>query len=317
MTRPIDDDDLLAALGQALAPEPVEPGPEAMAALHQALDGRVVDAHEGGSGVVVLFAPPKRRSATLATIHRLRHPVVAAIAVGVLATSGVAAAGVATDHLPGPTRNVAYALGLPVTSPALETAKGTIAQLRAALAAHDVGQVLALSALLRTRLAGLSPADRASLQATADEQFAQADGFNQSASSDVSNGSGSSTGRGSSTGSGTASNSGTADSTSKGGTSSPNGESGSGSGSGDSSGGSTPVSAGSSGGGSSATTPGTSSPGTTEPGDGSGGGSTPSITPTPTITTTPGTTPTTEPGERGAGLAANSTTVTTRPVSPS
>ena len=299
MTRPIDDDDLLAALGQALAPEPVEPGPEAMAALHQALDGRVVDAHEGGSGVVVLFAPPKRRSATLATIHRLRHPVAAAIAVGVLATSGVAAAGVATDRLPGPTRNVAYAIGLPVTSPALETAKRTISQLGAALAAHDVGKVLALSALLRTRLAGLSPGDRASLQATAGEQLAQADRFNQSASSGVSDGTGSWIGTGGSTGSGTASNSGTANSTSKAGTSSSNGESGNGTG--DSSGGSTPTSAGSSGVGSGGTS-GTSSPGTTEPGDHAEGGPTPSTTPTPTPTPTPSTTPTTEPGENEALL---------------
>ena len=126
--------------------------------------------------VIPMFAP-QHRSVGWAGLHRLRHPVAALLAVGVLATSGVAAAGVATDHLPGATRNVAFALGLPVTSPALESARGTTAQLQTALADHDAGQVRATADLLRTQLAGLSPGDRALIQAPALSLLAQAYDF--------------------------------------------------------------------------------------------------------------------------------------------
>jgi hypothetical protein len=306
VTPPFDDDALLATLGAALAPEPVEPGPEAMAALHQALDARTLDAADGDSGVVVPFAPPKRRSATWVGIHRLRQPVVAAVAIGVLATSGVAAAGVATDHLPGPTRTVAYDLGLPVTSPALEAARGTMAQLKVALAAHDVAQVLASAALLRTRLAGLSTTDRAQIEASAGDLLAQADTFTQADASGTSTGSGSSAGTGVSTGSGTSSGSDTSNGTTKGGTTSSNG--GSTNGSGDGSDRTTPGTSGSSDGGSGGTTPGSGPTGTTEPGDSSGRGSTPG--------TAPNTTPTTEPGDKGDGSGSKSTTGTTQPLLP-
>jgi hypothetical protein len=317
VTQPLDDDVLLAALGTALAPQPVEPGPEAMAALNQALDAWRPDATEDGSAVVVPFAPPKRRSATWVGIHRLRQPVVAAVAIGVLATSGVAAAGVATDHLPGPTRNVAYAIGLPVTSPAIETAKGIMAQLKAALAAHDVAQVQALATLLRTQLAGLSAIERASLQVTTNEQLSQADRFGQAAASGVSSGTGSSTG------SGNSSNSGTSNGTEKGGATSSNGESANGTG--NSSGGSPPGTSGTSEGSPGGTASGTSSPATTEPGDGSNGGTTPTTTPTTspgtTPTTTSGATATTEPGDKGdvngVSQYSQSTNGTSVPISPS
>ena len=298
MTQPLDDDVLLAALGTALAPDPVEPGPEAMAALYQALDTRRPDVTEDGSAVVIPFAPPKRRSATWAGIHRLRHPVAAAVVVGVLATSGVAAAGVATDHLPGPTRSVAYALGLPVTSPALQSAKGTMNQLSVTLAAHNLAQVRATAALLRTELAGLSAADRGSIRVLADDLLTRADSFDLAAAS------GASSSKGASTGLSTSSDSGTPIGTTNGGMTSSNGESTSSTG--DSSGRITPGTSGSADGSSGGTTPGTSSPGTTEPSDGSSGGSTP--------TTTPGTTPTTEPGD---GSGSKSTTGTTLPISPS
>jgi hypothetical protein len=295
---PLDDAVLLAALGSALAPQQVEPGPEAMATLHQALQARRPDATEDSSAVVIAFAPPKRRSTTWAGIHRLRQPVVAALAVGVLATSGVAAAGVATDHLPGPTRNVAYALGLPVTSPALASAKGTLAHLRVALAAHDVAQVQAIATLLRTQLAGLSAADRDSIKAMTNEQLSLADNLGPVVANGLSSGPASSNG------------------TTRSGTSSSNGQSTNGTG--NSSDGSPSGTAGSSEGSPGGTTPGPTSPGTTEPGDGSSGGSSSTTTtPTPTSspTTTPGPTPTTEPGEKGDGIVGGtispSTTGTT------
>ena len=120
MTLTFDDDILLAVLGDALTPEPVEPGAPELAALHRALEIRPADTDDDDgvqlAPVIPMFTPSPR-SVMWSRIHRLRHPVAAAVAVGILATSGVAAAGVATDRLPGPTRNVAYALGLPVTSP--------------------------------------------------------------------------------------------------------------------------------------------------------------------------------------------------------
>jgi len=187
MIPTFDDDTLLDVLGELLAPEPVEPGPEALAALHRALAARVDApgfAADDDLADVLPFAPPAtpaaavtRRSATWAGLHRLRHPVAAAVAVGVLATSGVAAAGVATDHLPGPTRSVAFALGLPVTSPSLEAARGTLGQLRVALAARDVAQVRSSAALLRSQVDGLAPADRNQIEASAGVLLTQAYAF--------------------------------------------------------------------------------------------------------------------------------------------
>jgi hypothetical protein len=177
MTSLFDDDTLLVALSAALEPEDVEPGPHALAALDQALADRAGAAADHGLAMVVPIMAPARRSSTRAGLHRLRHPVAAAVAVGVLATSGVAAAGVATDRLPGPTRTVAYDLGLPVTSPALEGTRGTMDRLRQALTAHNVAQVNASAVFLRTQLAGLSPSDRAQVEPAAAELLAQADTF--------------------------------------------------------------------------------------------------------------------------------------------
>ncbi len=177
MTLAFDDDILLAVLGDALTPEAAQPGAPELAALHRALEIRPADIDDHDdvqlAPVIPMFAPSPR-SVMWARIHRLRHPVAAAVAVGILATSGVAAAGVATDRLPGPTRNVAYALGLPVTSPALESAKGTMAQLEAALAAHDPVQVRASGTLLRAQMAGLSPTDLAQIQTSATDLVIQA-----------------------------------------------------------------------------------------------------------------------------------------------
>ena len=177
MTLTFDDDILLAALGEALTPEAVEPGAHELATLHRALDAWPVDT-DGNDDVrlasVIPMFTPSNRSVTWARIHRLRHPVAAAVAVGILATSGVAAAGVATDRLPGPARNVAYALGLPVTSPALESARGTMVQLGAALADHDAVQVRTSATLLHTQMAGLSATDLTQIQTLATDLLVQA-----------------------------------------------------------------------------------------------------------------------------------------------
>ena len=182
MTDLLDDTMLLAALGEVLAPEPAAPGAEAMAALHRALDDRaaaavaVATARDGLAPVIPL-TPTSRWAQRGGALHRLRHPVAAAVAVAVLATSGAAAAAVATDHLPGPTRAVAFDLGLPVSSPALTTARGTLAQLDAGVAAGDPARIRATADLLRTELAALSPSDRATIQASAAVALARSDAF--------------------------------------------------------------------------------------------------------------------------------------------
>ena len=172
MTGLLDDTTLLAALGEVLAPEPAAPDAAALAALHRALDLRASVAADPaadpaadrpGSAPVVAIATATGWGRRGGTLHRLRHPVAAAVAVAVLATGGVAAAGVATDHLPGPARSVAYDLGLPVSSPSLATARGTLGQLQAALGAHDPVAVRAAASQLRAEVATLSPADRAAL----------------------------------------------------------------------------------------------------------------------------------------------------------
>ena len=147
--------------------------PAAFDELHLALDRRAADAVVAATGprpwspnVARPVGHPswrwprgrRRWGQPGGTLHRLRHPVAAAAAVAVLATGGVAAAAVATDHLPGPTRAVAYDLGLPVTSPALVTAaRGTLAELQSALAAGDPGTIRSAAAFPPYRAGGALP----------------------------------------------------------------------------------------------------------------------------------------------------------------
>jgi len=291
MTALFDDDTLLVALGAALEPEHVEPGPDALAALDQALaDRRGAAADRGLALVVPITAPPGRRSSTWAGLHRLRHPVAAAVMVGVLATSGVAAAGVATDRLPGPTRTVAYDLGLPVTSPALEATRGTMDELRLALAGHDVVQVNASALLLRSELIGLSTSDRAQVEPAAAALLAQADAFlRMAAAFGVPTGSTGDAGAGP-TGQPTAPATGTPGNGSNGGTGSIQGGSAPGS---TEPGETTSGTSGPSGGGSSGTTTGSGSPTTTDGPPETTTTTTPGST--TTTTTTPSTTTTTNP----------------------
>ena len=68
---------------------------------------------------------------------------------------------------PGPARSVAYALGLPVTSPALESAESSLDQLQSALSRGDVAATRQWAAVLRGQLAGLTPTDRGTIEAAA------------------------------------------------------------------------------------------------------------------------------------------------------
>ncbi len=174
MTELLDDAALLAALGGALTPSPAEPDAASVDALHRALAARPAATYPVPPVTIVPFHRDRRWARRGGPLHRLRHPAAVAAAVAVLTTSGVAAA-VATNHLPGPTRNVAYDLGLPVTSPALAAVQGTMADLRDALAAGDGPRVRTDAARLRSELALLDAADRSAVEPGADLMLARAD----------------------------------------------------------------------------------------------------------------------------------------------
>ena len=88
-------------------------------------------------------------------------------AVGVLALGGVAAAAVATNTLPGPTRTIAYDLGLPVTSPALFHARAHLHQLNTANEMHQKNTARSLSRKLIGDLKSLNQSDLSQIRSAA------------------------------------------------------------------------------------------------------------------------------------------------------
>ncbi|MDE3064371.1 MAG: hypothetical protein KGJ36_01720 [Acidobacteriota bacterium] len=159
------DDELLDALRTALAVPPVAPDERAMAGLDAALA-----ATSTGRGP---------RGADLGTIASLRKmagrrvSTLSVILVMSLVTGGAAAAAVATDTLPGPTRAIAWDLGLPVTSPGLYQARQAASGLQRALHSGDHRHATALGRTLERDLQGLDPADLSQVQGTADQLLQQ------------------------------------------------------------------------------------------------------------------------------------------------
>lgn len=120
-----DDDELMALLGEVFPTTSLTPDAQARQHL---LDALALD------NVVALNTntPASRR-------RRLFGSRVSALTIsvaGVLSLGGVAAAAVATNTLPGPTRAIAYDLGLPVTSPALFQARAQLHNVNAATSKH-------------------------------------------------------------------------------------------------------------------------------------------------------------------------------------
>ncbi len=157
MTR-LNDADLVATLTAALAAPPASPSPADRARLRLLL----VDTEPVAP--IIPLRTPRRNLAS-----RVRHPVAAAAVVVILATSSAAAAAVGTDTLPGPLRTVAVSLGLPVPSPALNTARGAMATLAAALGYGDEGAIARDLTALQVALSKLDPADLASVKEAADQ----------------------------------------------------------------------------------------------------------------------------------------------------
>jgi hypothetical protein len=121
------DAELMTVLGSALAPTPAMPDWATLARLHETLAEL---ASQSAAPTDVATVRPKRFEGMRRRLAR-RTWVVALISL--LATGGVATAAVATDTLPGPTRNLAYDLGLPVTSPGLYQAQANLVQLRSSI----------------------------------------------------------------------------------------------------------------------------------------------------------------------------------------
>jgi hypothetical protein len=82
-------------------------------------------------------------------------------------SAGVAAAAVATNTLPGPTRAFAYDLGLPVTSPSLFQAEHSAQQLQSAIVAKNRPEERSLAKQLISELKDLNSGDLAQIGASA------------------------------------------------------------------------------------------------------------------------------------------------------
>jgi hypothetical protein len=123
----VNDDDLLRALHDALAPEAAEPPAELLHSIHAAVDLAIAR-----TAKVVPFRPR-----------------------GILRTAiGVAAACLAVlavaRPMPRAVRHVAYTVGLPVTSPQLDDAYHHQDQLRDALEHNDPAAIASAAARLRS-----------------------------------------------------------------------------------------------------------------------------------------------------------------------
>jgi hypothetical protein len=158
------DDQLLSRLGACLTSDARPPDPDGRAAMHAAL--------QDGPSLSPLSSPPR----VGARWGRLRRPVAAGIAATILLSGGAAAA-VETDTLPGPLRDWAVTIGLPVTPSALMRAQSALSDLTHALAVRDPAAVRADLATLRAALNVLDANDRAALGPATTGLIAEAEIF--------------------------------------------------------------------------------------------------------------------------------------------
>ena len=155
------DEELLSALRDALMTNDAHtPSQAEMARFHEAAAlGRA------GAGV----GPRAGRGAMARA--RLRWEVWRALppwpspalvgAAAVLGVFGVFGGAVAANALPGPLRSVAYDVGLPVSSPALEAAEAAESALQGAISSRDRPAIQSDVTVLRQRLSVLDASDRA------------------------------------------------------------------------------------------------------------------------------------------------------------
>jgi hypothetical protein len=174
-----NDDDLLIALEQALAPPSASdkadesgregPSDAEVAALRQAVAKRFEKTESGRRTPV---APSGR-----ARVVFWRRPAFALVAALVLTTTGTAVAVGAATGVPAPLRRIARAVGLPVESPAMVRAKAAVSQLRRALFERDAAGVRGGATELRARAAELEGNEVGTLGAEKDALLREADRF--------------------------------------------------------------------------------------------------------------------------------------------
>ena len=155
------DDELLSLLSEAMSPTPAQPDPTTLARLHSTLAGLSAEVGVLGNGRA-------RRPRRLTGLHgRLARRASVIAAAMVLITGGVATAAVATDTLPGPTRNLAYDMGLPVTSPGLFQARATLLQLKTSIDQRNRGAEVHWGKTLQRDLTDLNDTDLAQIRVPA------------------------------------------------------------------------------------------------------------------------------------------------------
>jgi hypothetical protein len=162
----LTDVELLAHLEGALSAPPVRPDDVTMARLYATLEELAIE----DEPVNIATAAARRSSRQLTLPRRTvaRSSVIAASALAFALSAGVAAAAVATNTLPGPTRAIAYDLGLPVTSPSLFRAEQSAAALRQSIVSKNLPQEGLLGQQLIGDLQTLNFSDLTQIRATAD-----------------------------------------------------------------------------------------------------------------------------------------------------
>jgi hypothetical protein len=148
-----NDDELLALLADAFPTQPVKPDEKARQRLRDAL----------ANDNLAAFDSPASRGARWRRRIGSRAGVFTLSSIGILVIGGAAAA-VTTNTLPGPTRNLAYDIGLPVTSPALYHARQQLGQLVSANAQHHTTTARQLGHDLLRDLTLLNHADLAQIR---------------------------------------------------------------------------------------------------------------------------------------------------------
>jgi hypothetical protein len=164
----LTDFELLAQLGDALDTPPVRPDAASLARLHATLTELELESEPVAITTAVRRHTVAQRSAARRRRVAGRSSILVAGAVAAALTAGVAAAAVATNTLPGPTRAFAYDVGLPVTSPSLYHAQQTEAQLRQALRGHEGPQSRRLGQQLIGEMETLDYSDLNQIRASAD-----------------------------------------------------------------------------------------------------------------------------------------------------
>ena len=166
----LDDDQLLAALGRAIGPDPTEaPSAAERDALRKVVLQAGATADPSGTAGERL-APV----VAITAARRWRHRVAAGAVASAVVLSGATAVAAAANNgaLPTPVRTVVRAVGLPVDSPALADAKDALRRLRSA-EDNDLAEAIdrvekALTKLSDSERAGIADEAAAALAAARD-----------------------------------------------------------------------------------------------------------------------------------------------------